>query len=79
MLDSMGSMNGGRRHTASELKRSLEVSRREALALLAALELAPFEDEVLMRKLLDIVYRDDPAHSPSRRRRVIRDFEHKPR
>jgi hypothetical protein len=73
--DSMEPMNGGRNQTASQ--RSLQVSHREGLALLAALELAPFDDEVLTQKLLDVVYRDEPAHSTSRRPHSARDFGHR--
>lgn len=74
---SMGYMNGGRNQTASQ--RSLQVSSREALALLAALELAPFADEALTQKLLDLVYREAPGHPSSARPRVTRDFDHRRR
>lgn len=77
VLGSMGHMHGGRKHTTSQ--RSLQVSHREALALLAALELAPFEDETLTQKLLDLVYRDAPAHPSSARPRATRDFNHQRR
>jgi hypothetical protein len=70
----MGYMNGGGNHTTSQ--RSLQVSHREALALLAALELAPFDDETLTQKLLDLVYREAPAHPTSARPRATRDFKH---
>ena len=74
VLGSMGYMNGGGNHTT--FQRSLQVSSREALALLAALELAPFDDETLTRKLLDLVYREAPAHPSSARPRATRDFNH---
>jgi hypothetical protein len=42
--------------------------------LLSALELSPFEDEVLTQKLLRLVYSQAPAHD--RRPRTARDFTH---
>ncbi|HEU4319381.1 MAG TPA: hypothetical protein VFS66_04810 [Acidimicrobiia bacterium] len=36
------------------------MNHREALALLSALEISPFEDEVLEQKLLNVVYSSQP-------------------
>jgi hypothetical protein len=57
----------------SSNERSLSVTHREALALLSALELSPFEDEVLEQKLLDIVYSNQRQHGRPIRRP---DFTH---
>lgn len=58
---------------------SLSLTHREALALLAALEISPFEDEVLEQKLLSLVYTAQPAHG-ERKRSVRRlDFTHRRR
>lgn len=46
----------------SSVEKTLTVTHREAIALLSALELSPFEDEVLEQKLLDIVYTARPEH-----------------
>jgi hypothetical protein len=56
---------------------TLRVTRREGLALLSALELSPFDDEVLVQKLLNLVYAAQPpsTHLSSHRRRA-RDFTH---
>lgn len=72
----MDDMNGGGNHTASGRHRSIEVSQRQALALLAALELAPFEDEALTRKLLEVVYKQGNAAHTERRPRSNIDFAH---
>jgi hypothetical protein len=52
----------------------MRVTHREAITLLSALELSPFEDEVLTQKLLRLVYSPAPAHD--RRPRTARDFTH---
>lgn len=60
----------------SSIERILSVTHREAIALLSALELSPFEDEVLEQKLLNLVY---SAKHPSRwghPTRNTRDFTH---
>lgn len=70
-------MNGGN-HSGLERKRSLRVTHREGLALLAALELAPFEDEILTQKLLDLVYSQEITRHRERHPRH-RDFNHQRR
>ena len=62
-------------HEPGELP--LHVTRRESLALLSALEISPFEDEVLIQKLLNLVYTTQPSSShPSAYTRRARDFTH---
>ena len=65
----MSGMKGGREYSKSERLRGLQVTGREALTLLAALEISPFEDEVLEQKLLHIVYSESATHL---RRRATR-------
>ncbi|MFZ0014812.1 MAG: hypothetical protein WAL25_11940 [Acidimicrobiia bacterium] len=55
-------------------QRALQVSHREALALLAALELSPFEDEALENKLLSLVYTPQSNHPPRSRMRSVVDI-----
>lgn len=55
---------------------SLEVDHREALALLSALELSPFDDEVLTQKLLNLVYSPKTRTHSRRPRARVRDFSH---
>jgi hypothetical protein len=70
--DSIAGMDFGPR---SSIERTLGVTHREAIALLSALELSPFEDEVLEQKLLDIVYAQQrPEHRGRHARRP--DFTH---
>lgn len=57
-----------------ESHRSLEVTHREALALLAALELSPFDDEILTQKLLSLVYTDQTTHPTRHRPRKTSEF-----
>jgi hypothetical protein len=57
-------------------RQPLQVTKREALALLAALELSPFEDEVLEQKLLSLVYTRQPDHPPRSKTRSIVDITH---
>lgn len=52
----------------------MRVTHREALTLLSALELSPFDDEALTQKLLNLVYSRAPAHE--RAPRPARDFTH---
>lgn len=55
----------------SGTERVLSLNHREALALLSALEISPFEDEILEQKLLNLVYSSQvPRHQerPTRRR-----------
>jgi hypothetical protein len=66
-------MGGEQRHDESRIL-SLRLTRREALALLSALELSPFDDEVLTQKLLSLLYGRAPAHD--RPPRPARDFTH---
>jgi hypothetical protein len=66
-------MGREQRHEESKA-RSLRVTHREALTLLSALELSPFDDEVLTQKLLSLVYSRAPAHD--RPPRPARDFTH---
>lgn len=66
-------MGGDKRHRDDRV-RSLRVTQREAITLLSALELSPFDDEVLTQKLLNLVYSQGPAHD--RRPRPTRDFNH---
>ena len=56
--------------------RALPVTHREALALLAALELSPFEEEALEQRLLNLVYSPEPSHPPRSRKRSIVDIAH---
>ena len=66
-------MDGENFGPRSDAERVLKVTHREALALLSALEISPFEDEVLEQKLLDVVYRTpDSRHQerPTRRRDI---------
>lgn len=72
----MGVMKGGRDLSHSERRKSLEISQREALALLAALEISPFEEEELEQKLLDLVYSSRSEHL---RKRPVRtpDLRHR--
>lgn len=72
-FDSIGGMDSDRIEPRPH--RSLEVNDREALALLAALELSPFEDEILEQKLLNLVYSPD-SHSFRRRPRYTRQTRH---
>lgn len=72
-IGSMEIMRGEQRHDENRA-RSLRVTHREALTLLSALELSPFDDEVLTQKLLSLVYTRAPAHD--RRPRPARDFTH---
>ncbi|HEY6635764.1 MAG TPA: hypothetical protein VI141_09155 [Acidimicrobiia bacterium] len=65
-------MSSEANNTDSAPLRRLEVTHREALALLSALEISPFDDEVLTQKLLNLVYSRRPNHDRSRR--VNRDF-----
>lgn len=58
----------------SRAMRHLRLSHREALTLLSALELSPFDDEVLTQKLLTLVYSPEPAHD--RRNGRPRAFTH---
>jgi len=55
---------------------SIQVTGREALTLLSALELSPFDDEVLTQKLLNLVYSNKPSHVTARRLRTTHDFTH---
>ncbi len=66
------------RHGSTGRHFGLELSHREALALLAALELSPFEDEVLEQKLLNLVYSPE-SHSFRRRPRPTKHFIHQRR
>lgn len=66
-------MGGEQRHRENGV-RSLRVTRREAVTLLSALELSPFDDEVLTQKLLSLVYSQAPAHD--RPPRPVPDFKH---
>lgn len=66
-------MGGKKRHEDNRV-RSLRVTRREAVTLLSALELSPFDDEILTQKLLTLVYSQAPAHD--RPPRPVRDFKH---
>lgn len=75
-FDSMVAMEN--EHTEHGIHRSLEVTNREALALLAALEISPFEDEVLEQKLLNLIY-SSQSHSFRRRPRDTRHFIHQRR
>lgn len=59
----------------STTERTLEVSHREAIALLSALELSPFEEEVLEQKLLNLVYSSQDSDHRGRRS-PSRDFTH---
>lgn len=70
---SMGRMGGQRRREFDRV-RSFSVTHREAITLLSALELSPFDDEALTQKLLNLVYAPAPAHD--RRSRAVRDFTH---
>jgi hypothetical protein len=54
---------------------TLEVDHREALTLLSALELSPFEDEVLTQKLLNLVY-SPKTRTHTRPRAQVRDVIH---
>ena len=69
----MGIMSSEANNTDSAPLRRLEVTHREALALLSALEISPFDDEVLTQKLLNLVYSRQP-HRHTQNRRVNRDF-----
>jgi hypothetical protein len=66
-------MGGEQKHDDIR-SRSMRVTHREAITLLSALELSPFDDEVLTQKLLSLVYSQAPAHD--RRPRTARDFTH---
>jgi hypothetical protein len=66
-------MGGEQRHD-EKMTRFMRVTHREAITLLSALELSPFDDEVLTQKLLSLVYAKAPAHD--RRPRSVRDFTH---
>ena len=68
----MGNMASEANNTESAPLRRLDVTHREALALLSALEISPFDDEVLTQKLLNLVYSQRPNHP--RTHRVNRDF-----
>lgn len=73
--DSIAAMDSPAFGPRSSTERSLTVTHREAIALLSALELSPFEDEVLEQKLLDIVYSNQrPDHRGRHSRRP--DFTH---
>jgi hypothetical protein len=74
--DDVGSIQimGVEQHHEESRARSLRVTHREALTLLSALELSPFDDEVLTQKLLSLVYSRAPAHD--RPLRPTRDFTH---
>ena len=65
---------GGEHHHDDSRARSLRLTHREAITLLSALELSPFDDEGLTQKLLSLVYSQAPAHD--RRSRPGRDFTH---
>jgi hypothetical protein len=69
-------MPGAGNHSKSKRDRSLQVTGREALTLLSALELSPFDDEVLTQKLLNLVYSNKPSHETARRLRRTHDFTH---
>ena len=62
----------------SSTERKLGVTHREALALLSALEISPFEDEVLEQKLLNVIYSSQSSRHPERPTRR-RDFTHQRR
>lgn len=66
-------MSGDTNGSTSHQERSLVVDHREALTLLSAMELSPFDDEVLTQKLLNLVYSRDSSHTRPRR---ARDFTH---
>jgi hypothetical protein len=66
-------MGGEPRHDEKKT-RSMRLTHREAITMLSALELSPFDDEVLTQKLLSLVYSKTPAHD--RRPRPVRDFTH---
>ena len=68
----MGNMASEANNTDPAPLRRLDVTHREALALLSALEISPFDDEVLTQKLLNLVYSRQPNHP--RTHRVNRDF-----
>ena len=68
----MGIMSSEANNPGSAPLQRLEVTHREALALLSALEISPFDDEVLTQKLLKLVYARQPNHP--RTHRVNRDF-----
>jgi hypothetical protein len=73
--DSIAVMDSQAFGPRSSTERNLTVTHREAIALLSALELSPFVDEVLEQKLLNLVYSiQDPSHRghPTRNR----DFTH---
>ncbi len=65
---------GGEQRYDEKRSRSMRVTRREALTLLSALELSPFDDEVLTQKLLRLVYSKAPVHD--RRPRPVRGITH---
>lgn len=62
----------------SDTERNLTVTHREAMALLSALELSPFEDEGLGQKLLNLIY-SRQRHHPMRRARSAPDLTHRRR
>ena len=71
-------MNSDRFGPRSNTEKTLGVTHREALALLSALEISPFEDEVLEQKLLNVVYSNQaPRHEGRHTRRP--DFTHQHR
>ncbi len=65
---------GGQPRREFDRVRSFSVTHREAVTLLSALELSPFDDEILTQKLLSLVYSPTPAHD--RRPRSGHDFKH---
>lgn len=58
---------------SSKTERTLTVTHHQAIALLSALELSPFEDEVLEQKLLNVVYSHPRPDVRGRRQ----DFTHR--
>ena len=71
-------MNSDRFGPRSSTERVLSVTHREALAILSAIELSPFEDEVLEQKLLSLIY-SSPKSRHRERQAGRRDFTHQHR